>query len=125
MTTITAGGWQMGAPESLRHRYGAPAVRPAPYLFLRDRKAERRDGLLVAGRLLCPWPQPLTEARREELARIEARLVGERERGVLGPLGSWVTEDRIVPFTVQSIEWLKRMAADGLRIPIRIVPPVG
>ncbi|MGD0108483.1 MAG: hypothetical protein ABSC06_31250 [Rhodopila sp.] len=115
----------MSGAESLRHRYGAPPVRPAPYLFLRDREAERREGLLVAGRLLCPWPQPLTDQRRDELARIEARLAKERERGLLGPLGSWVTEDRIVPFTVQSIEWLKRMAADGLRIPIRIVSPVG
>jgi hypothetical protein len=94
-------------------------------LFLRDREAERRDGLLVAGRLLCPWPQPLTNQRRDELARIEARLARERERGLLGPLGSWVTEDRIVPFKIQGLDWLKRMAADGLRIPIRIVPPVG
>ena len=59
----------MSGAESLRHRYGAPPVRPAPYLFLRDRKAERRDGLLVAGRLLCPWPQPLTNQRRDELAK--------------------------------------------------------
>ena len=109
----------MGATESMRSRYEAPAVRSV-YLFLRDREAERRDGLLVAGKLLCPWPLPLTDQRREELARIEARLVKERSRNLLGPLGSWVTADRIVAFRIQSVDWLKRMAFDGLRIPVRV-----
>lgn len=39
----------------------------------------------------------------------------QRDRGQVGPVGSWVTEDRIVPFKIQSIEWLRRMEADGLR----------
>jgi hypothetical protein len=64
----------------------------------------------------------LDNQRREELARIEAKLAQERGLGLLGPLGSWVTEDRIVPFKIQSIEWLKRMEANGLRIHVRIRP---
>jgi hypothetical protein len=102
----------MGATESMRCRYEAPSTRPSPYLFLRDRQAEQRDGLLVAGRLLCPWPLPLTEARREELARIEARLVKERSRNLLGPLGSWITEDRIVAFKYPKHRLVE---ADGVR----------
>jgi hypothetical protein len=109
----------MGATDSMACRYNAPATRPAPYLFLRDRQAERREGLLVAGRLLCPWPQ-LTDQRRDELTSIEARLAKERGLGLLGPLGSWVTEERIVAFKIESIEWLRRMAFDGLRIPVRV-----
>ncbi len=65
----------MGARERLTDRYGAPPVRygappvrPIPFLFLRDRAAERRDGLLVAGRLHSP-PRSISPAQSPWVAR--------------------------------------------------------
>jgi hypothetical protein len=61
----------MGATESAKHRYGAPAVRPLLFLFLRDRRSEASDGLAVAGKLVCPgWTKPVPDQQRQELADI-------------------------------------------------------
>jgi hypothetical protein len=65
----------MGATESLRERYGAPAIRPHPFLFLRDVRAEASDGLAVAGKLFCPnWTRPVADHGREELTAIARRF---------------------------------------------------
>jgi hypothetical protein len=78
----------MGATESAKHRYGAPAVRPVPFLFLRDRRTEAADGLAVAGKLVCPgWSRPVPDQRRAELADVAARLLDARRNGRLGRLG--------------------------------------
>jgi hypothetical protein len=103
-------------------RESLPAASPAPFLFLRDRAMERSEGLAVAGRLWCPWPA-LTDQRRRELACVEARLAMERAGGRLTLVGSWVTTDSVRPFKLHHVDWLKRGAVDGLRVPIRIVPP--
>jgi hypothetical protein len=109
----------MGGADSMASRYGAPLPRPVPFLFLRDRQTEKRDGLAVAGKLLCPWPAPFSDDHLAELAEIKARLAAARGCG-LGLVGSWVTKDSVRPFKIQSAAWLARMAADGVVVPIRV-----
>jgi hypothetical protein len=107
--------------ESMRCRYDAPRTRPLPFLFLRDRHSEKTDGLAVAGKLVCPgWTKPVPDLRREELSAIAGRLLAARRGGRLGPLASWVDDTGIKPFDVQSLAWLRRQAADGLVVPIRV-----
>jgi hypothetical protein len=111
----------MGATESMRCRYEAPSTRTAPFLFLRDVRAEASDGLAVAGKLVCPgWTRPVPDRQREELAVIAGRLLEARRSGGLGRLANWIDATGIRPFDVQSVAWLRRQAADGLVIPIRV-----
>jgi hypothetical protein len=111
----------MARVDSLKARYGAPATRAAPYLFLRDRHSEKSDGLAVAGKLVCPgWTKPVPDQRRDELAGIAGRLLEARRAGWLGPLASWVDATGIRAFDVQSLAWLRRQAVDALVIPIRV-----
>jgi hypothetical protein len=86
---------------------------------LRDRQTEKREGLAVAGKLLCPWPRPLTDQQLAELAEIKARLAAACGNG-LGLIGSWVTKDAVHAFKIKSASWLARMAADGVVVPIRL-----
>jgi hypothetical protein len=110
----------MGCTESLRQRYGAPAPRP-PFVFLRDLRTEKTDGLAVAGKLIAPgWAKPVTELQRAELAAIAGRLLEARRNGHLGKLASFVGPERIRSFEVQSVAWLRRQAADALVIPVRV-----
>jgi hypothetical protein len=107
--------------EGMACRYFAPATRPAPFLFLRDLRTEAADGLLVAGKLICPaWSKPVPGRQRQELAAIASRLLEARHSGRLGQLASWIDETGIRSFTVQSVAWIRRQAADGLVVPIRV-----
>jgi hypothetical protein len=112
----------MGATESMRCRYTAPSVRPVLFLFLRDIRTERLEGVTLAGKLVCPgWTKPLPDRRRAELADIAARLLGARRSGRLGRLGSWVDTDGVRAFEIQSVAWVRRQAADGLVVPLRVM----